>query len=421
MKDMLGRGEALSPREALKRVLDALPKTVPLSEEVPIEDAYGRVLAQAVNSLEDLPDFSRSTVDGLAVIAEDTFGASEGLPAYLKISGEVEMGQAPVFSIERGLCARIPTGGMLPQGANAVLMLEHANVIGETEIEALRPVAPGQNVIRKGEDAGKGELLLKEGALLRPQDIAAFAGVGITKIKVYEKPKVSIIVTGDEIIPPSEKMKPGEIRDMNSFTLAGLVLKEGGIPLKEGIIKDDYALLKEAFEKALLHSDMVLITGGSSVGQRDYTARLIAEKGEVLFHGVAMKPGKPTIGGLALSSSNDTKPVLGLPGHPAAVLVAFQVFARPVLRLISGLSERAALAGAGRLTARLSRDAASSVGRTQYLPVSLFIKDGALWAEPVPGPSGLIRTLIKGDGAIIIPEGRAGINKGEIVEVELFL
>jgi len=415
MKDMLGRGESLPPGEALKRVLDTLPPRTPQIEEIAIEEAYGRVLARPVHSPEDLPDFMRSTMDGFAVIAEDTFGATEGLPAYLKIAGEVKMGEAPAFSIKRGECARIPTGGMLPAGADAVLMLEHANEISETEIEALKPVPPGQNLIRKGEDAGKGELLLKGGCLLRPQDIAAFAGVGIIKVNVYKKPRVSIIVTGDEIISPSEELRPGCVRDINSFTLAGLIMREGGVPFKEGTVKDDYSLLNEVFEKALAHSDMVLITGGSSVGERDYTANLIAGKGRVIFHGVAMKPGKPTIGGIA-----GERPVFGLPGHPAAVLISFEVFVKPLLRRISGRLEKPALKGAGKVEAKISKDVASSVGRTQYIPVSLFLKDGNLWAEPVLGPSGLIRTLLKADGAIVAPEGRGGVNKGEMVEVELF-
>jgi len=415
MKDMLGRGEALPPDEALERVLDALLPRTPEVEEIPIEEACGRVLARPVYSPEDLPDFLRSTVDGFAVVAEDTFGATEGLPAYLKIAGEVRMGEAPNFSIKRGRCARIPTGGMLPPGADAVLMLEHANELGEAEIEALKPVAPGQNVIRKGEDATRGELLLKKGNPLRPQDIAAFAGVGIGKVEVYKKPRVSIMVTGDEIISYSQEMRPGCVRDINSFTLAGLIAREGGIPFKEGTVKDDYPLLKKAFERALGNSDMVLITGGSSVGARDYTANIIAEKGRVLFHGVALKPGKPTIGGLV-----EEKPVFGLPGHPAAVLITFEVFVKPVLRRLAGRTEKPTTEGAGKLQAKITKDIASSVGRTQYIPVSLILKNGELWAEPVLGPSGLISTLLKADGAIVIPPARGGVNKGETVDIKLF-
>lgn len=415
MKDMLGRAQALSPGEALKLLLAALPEAAPRVEEVQLLEAYGRILAHDVYSPEDMPSFSRSTMDGFAVRAEDAFGASETLPAYLKVIGEIKMAEAPSFSLRRGEAARISTGGMLPEGANAVVMLEHTNDIDPANIEILKPIAPDENVIKKGEDARKGELLLEKGRLLRPQDVAALAGVGISSVHVYQKLKVSIIGTGDEIISPSEELRPGTVRDINSYNLFGLLSGEGALPFREGIFRDDFTLLKGALEKALGRSDMVLITGGSSVGVRDYTANLISEKGRVLFHGVALKPGKPTIGGII-----ENKPVFGLPGHPAAVLICFEIFIKPVLRRLSGIKEKEALRKAGVIRAKLSKDVSSAVGRTQYISVSLSSSEDGLLAEPVPGPSGLIKTFIRGDGMIMVPSGRAGLNKGEWVDVELF-
>lgn len=423
IKDMLGRAEALPPGEALERLLKAASHTISerlaeeQEEEVAIEEAYGRVLAEELICPEELPPFSRSTVDGFAVPASNTFGATETNPAYLNIKGEILMAGAAGVVLEKGEAAKIPTGGMLPQGADAVVMLEHANQVDETLIEVLKPAAPGQNVIERGQDAKQGDIMLKRGSVLRPQDVAACAGVGITSLRVYKKPRVSIIVTGDEILPPSSgPLSPGFIRDINSYNLTGLLLKEAALPIMEGIFGDDYGVLKAALEAALAHSDMVLITGGSSVGQKDFTARLIGEKGTVVFHGVSLKPGKPTIGGII-----DNKPVFGLPGHPAAINVCFEVFIRPVLSLLRGVLPGVAPSVAGgTVSARLTKDISAGAGKTQYVRVSLFMKDGHLWAEPILGPSGLITTLVKSDGAVVVPPNRPGLNKGEIVEVKIF-
>ncbi len=412
---MLGRGEAVSPEEALKRIVSALPDVLPKTENVLIEDALDRIVAHEIASPEDMPPFTRSTVDGYAVDARDTFGASETAPAYIAFKGEILMAQAAPFPISRGEAARIPTGGMLPEGADAVVMLEHANETGGM-LEVVKPVAPGENLIKRGEDARKGEGLISKGHCLRPQDLAALAGTGITEMALFSRPVVSIIITGDEIAPAGEtELKPGFVRDMNSYTLSAMAKKAGGIAVKEGIVGDDFPLLKGAFERALSRSDMVLITGGSSVGTRDYTERLISEGGKVLFHGVAMKPGKPMLAGMV-----EGKPVFGLPGHPAAVAVCFDVFVKPVLRRLAGragsLRDRA-----GTVQARLSKGVGSGAGgRTQYIRVALFEKDGGLWAEPVLGPSGLIRTLVHADGVIIIPAGRPGMNRGEEAAVRIF-
>lgn len=421
---MLGRAEALPPEEALRKLLDALsPIPPPEPEELDIEACCGRVLAQEVRANEDVPSFSRSTVDGYAVDSRDTFGARETTPGYLRLEGEVRMAETPGFRLRRGEAAKIPTGGMLPEGADSVVMFEHANTVEPSTLEVLRPVAPGENVIGKGEDARAGEVILSPGDVLRPQDAAAAAGVGAARLAVYKKPVVPIISTGDEVVAPGVMpLPPGSVRDMNSYNLKALVDGAGGIGLRKGIFKDEYNLLRDALLGAMPGSEMILISGGSSVGVKDHAAKIISELGEIVFHGVALKPGKPTIGGfLLLNGAGRKKPVFGVPGHPAAVAVCFEVFIRPVLALLAGARQKKLREKFSRsATARLSKSVSSSIGRTQFVRVSLFEKEGELWAEPVPGPSGLINTFVKSDGAIVVPPERQGINKGEAVRVLLF-
>lgn len=430
MKDMLGRNGAVTPAEALEKVLSSIPQRPAFIEETALDEAFGRVLAEDVHSPEDLPSFSRSTMDGFAVDSKDTFGASETSPAYLTFSLEIKMAEEPLYRLKKGECAKVPTGGMLPQGADAVVMFEHCGFEhgnktlreGQSIIEVFRPVAPGENVIRRAEDAAKGDLILKAGSVLRPQDVAAAAGVGVPSLKVFRRPVVSIIVTGDEIVPPDAPMRPGCVRDINSYNLAGLAGSMGAVALREGIFGDDYGTLEKILADAASRADMVLITGGSSVGTRDYTARLISEHGEILFHGVALKPGKPLIGGILMDGKNkkNKKPVFGLPGHPAAVGVCFELFVKPALKRLAGAGDTSRESFSGVLRARLSRDVSSQPGRMQFIRVALDYKDGELWAEPVLGPSGLITTFTRSDGAAVCPAERPGLHKGELVEVRLF-
>ncbi|HXX57827.1 MAG TPA: gephyrin-like molybdotransferase Glp [Thermodesulfovibrionales bacterium] len=413
---MLGRESAVSVPEARERMTRHVIAGEPPSVLTTLDKAYQRILSEDVFSPEDLPGFSRSTVDGFAVTSSDTFGATEGLPAYLNVSHEILMGEEPSFRLLKGTASKIATGGMLPQGADAVVMLEHAQYADGGLIEVLKPVAPRENVISAGEDMKKGEVLLRKGHQLRSQDIAALAGVGIEEVKVYEKPKVSIILTGDEIVPLGRAVRPGQVRDMNSFTLAGLIRKNGGIPVKKGICKDVYEEIRNVVRESLDDSDMVLITGGSSVGTKDMTAEIIEGLGSpgVLFHGVTLKPGKPTIGAVV-----DGTPVFGLPGHPAAVAVCFEVFILPVLRMLTGREEKE-YQGQKRIRVRLARNISSSVGREEHVRIALEERDNELWAVPVLGKSGLIRTLVKADGTIVIPAPVRGLEEGEMVDVVLF-
>lgn len=407
------------PEEALNRIKNALSGRNLKTEIIPIESAYGRILASDIFSEEDLPSFDRSTMDGYAVKASDTFSARETSPVYLTLKGEVFMGVAPNFYINSLEAAKIPTGGMLPEGTDSVVMLEHVQHVSEDTIEVTKSVAPGENVIKKGEDIKKGTLLLKKRHKLRSQDIGALAGLGTVKVEVYKKPSVSIISTGDEIVPPNHKLGVGQVRDINSYTLSGLILEHGGLPQKKGIFKDRYEIIRDAIEESLKDSDMILISGGTSAGTMDMTATIIDDIAHffgsegVLFHGVSIKPGKPTIGGII-----NKKPIFGLPGHPAAIFVCFNIFVKPILDLLSGFEEEGYFSR--NIRAKMAKKVSSSAGREDHIRVKIEKKDGDFYAYPILGKSGLITTLVEAHGIVIIPPNKLGLDEEEEVEVMLF-
>ncbi len=417
MKDMLGR-DAVVNAETAREIFDknfTLPEI--LSEDISILDAAGRITAKDIVSPVDLPDFSRSSMDGYAVRAQDTFGATESLPAYLQIIGDVLMGEEPAIVINKGTAARISTGGMLPKGADAVVILEHTQTIDKNSIEALYSAAPGENIVQVREDIKKGEVLVKKGHKIRPQDIGAFAGIGIDRITVYAKPKVAVITTGNEIIDIKEDSRFGCVRDINSYYLSSLINSDGGVPIRKGIIKDDYSELRSAVEESLSEADVVILSGGSSVGARDLTAKVINDIGKpgVLIHGVSIKPGKPTIIGVV-----NKKPVFGLPGHPVAVGVSYGLFVKRVIRSLAGIVLKDVEFADRMVKARLLKNVASASGREDYIRVELRSENGELTALPILGKSGLISTLVKATGYIVIPENRLGIEAGEMVEVFLY-
>jgi len=416
MKDVLGRQETLSVQEAKKLLLKQVSGELKI-EEVELHDAYFRVLAEDIISPEDLPGFPRSTVDGYAVKAEDTYGASETMPVLLSVKGEVVMGKVPEFSVGSGETAYVPTGGMLPEGTDSVVMIEDTNKLDETTIEVYKAVAVGENVIQADEDIKKSEPILYKNKRLRPQDIAALSAVGISKLRVFAKPKVSIIATGDEIVPVDAPKTRAQIRDVNSYMLVGMVLSEHCEPIRFGIIADDKELLYDTVYKATEQSDVVLITGGSSVGTRDFTRDVIESLGEpgILFHGVQMKPGKPLMAGLVKG-----KFIFGLPGHPVAVGICFDVFVRPLLRKLSGIVENAAVPEKKITEAVLTTNVPSRFGRQEYVRVKLFKNNDTLFAEPIFGKSALIKTLVDADGVIVVPKESNGFYEGQKVEVILF-
>jgi len=414
---MLGRENVVDAETALGMLLGNLRADKLQEAKIKIGDSLGMVSSRDVISREDLPSFARSTVDGYAVRAENTFGASETIPAYLNLFHEILMSQKADFLLPKDSASKIPTGGMLPQNADAVVMFEHVQIIDKQMIEVMKPVAPGENVIQVGEDVKRGDIVVRQGQRLRPQDIGACAGVGVTEIAVYKRPLVSIISTGDEIVPAHISPETGKVRDINSYVISAMVSESGGIPIKKGIFRDEYKNLRGAIEAAMSDSDAIVLSGGTSVGTKDMAARIINDIGSpgVLFHGVSLKPGKPMIGGVIKGI-----PVFGLPGHPAAVLICFELFIRPVLHRLSGLKERWPQYSSRTVRARLSKNVASSQGREDHVRVMLEEREGELWAVPVLGKSGLITTLVRADGAIVIPLLKNGIEADEMVDVRLF-
>jgi molybdopterin molybdotransferase len=424
LKDMLGRSGVVSREDAL-RVLNEHFIMPDLSvEKISISSALGRVLASGIVALSDLPEFDRSTMDGYAVRSADTFGAAESRPALLNIVGDILMGTVTEREIARGEAMKIATGGALPSGADAVVMFEQTQPVDASSIEVVKAVGPLENVVRAGDDIKRGEVVLSPGHRMRPQDMSALASLGITRIEVFARPRVAIISTGNEIVPADSVPGPGQIRDSNSYNLEGLIAQAGGLPVKKGIIPDNYARLRETLEAAVSDCALVLMTGGSSVGTADLTAKVINDTGKpgVLVHGVSIKPGKPLVVGLVGAPQRHV-PVFGLPGHPAAVSICFDLFAKPVLARLTGEAPEPALEGVSpsrSVKARLSRSIPSSPGREDHVRVSLEKRDDGLWARPIFGASGLISTLVKAVGTVVVPVNKIGIEAGEEVEVRLF-
>lgn len=406
----------LPPEEARRLLLSHLPALEPDSETISVVHALNRVLAEDILAPQPLPDFERSTVDGYAVRAQDTFGASDSLPAYLTLIGEVPMGAAPAFEIGAGQCALIHTGGMLPAGADAVVMLEYTQPARENEIEISRAVATGENLIHIGEDVAQGQLILPKGTRLRPAEIGGLMALGLTSVRAARAVNVGLISTGDEVVDPSLSPRPGQIRDINSYSLGALVEKSGGVAKRYGIVRDQVQALKEAAAKALSECDAVVITAGSSASTRDMTAEVIHSLGQpgVLVHGINTRPGKPTILGVCQG-----KAVIGLPGNPVSALVNGYLFLVPLIEKLLGVRPRPKAMVQARLTVNLP----SQAGREDWWPVKLIAQpasSAAVYAaDPIFGKSNLIFTLAAADGLLRIAPEATGLSAGEMVEVML--
>jgi len=416
LKDMLGRAGIIGLSEAQDLLTERLSRcSGRTAEEIPLEQGLGRILAQDVVSSEDIPPHPRSVMDGYAVRAADTFGAAEGMPAYLRISGEVKMGEFPQVGPVLESCFTIATGGLLPPGADSVIMLEHTVQTGTEMLEIVKPVAPGENVIGRGDDVKKGGQLLKAGHSLRPQDLGLLAGLGITTLRVWKRVRVGLFSTGDEIVPFDENPPPGKVRDMNSVNLAALAREHGAVATSYGVVKDEEDPFLALAEKALRENDIVIFSGSSSVGSRDLGEKVVCTLAELLIHGVAIKPGKPVI----VAFSGD-KALFGLPGHPVSAAVAFDLFVRPVIESFAG-REASDLPGRRTVPAVCTRNMNSAGGRTDFVRVALTRKDsGVFEAHPVLGKSGALSTLVAADGFFRIEESSQGIEAGENVTVYLY-
>ena len=401
--------------QSRKQVLAHYESFSPVEEEeIRLDEALDRVPSRLLKSFEDVPPFPRSTMDGFAVRARDTFGASESLPGLFDIAGEAVMGKVPACSVGYGEAVRIPTGAMLPQGADSVVMVEYTQLIDDRTVEVFKIVAPGENIVDTGEDIRSGEDAVPRIRPLQPQDIGLLAALGFERLWVRRRPVVAILSTGDEVVPVGAKPTGGQIRDINGPALAALVRRQGAVPIEMGIVSDNRDELEARCLEGLEKADCVLLSGGSSVGTRDYALDVLAglPGAEVLAHGVAVKPGKPT-----LVVRAGSKALFGLPGHPVSALVIFHVLVKPLLNRLLGMNDPPM---PWNIRARISRNLASAQGREDYVRVTLFEEDGEQWAKPVLGASGLINTLVKADGLIRIDSHAEGLNRGEWVEVEPF-
>lgn len=378
----------------------------------------GRVLTQDVYAHDDVPLASRSGMDGYAVRAADTFGATENNPCYLTCVGQIEIQQPADFCLQPGQCAGIVTGGILPAGADAIVMVEYTHAMEAQCIEIRRAVPPGEYVMLQGEDARAGSIALAAGTLLRPQEIGLLAAVGVTHVDVYRQPVVAIFSTGDEVIPVENTPCIGQVRDVNSHTLAAMVRGCGGQPMALGIVKDNVDALEQALRKGLQKADIVLLSGGSSVGVRDLTVSALERLGdiEILCHGVALSPGKPLI----LARTPQGKMIWGLPGQVSSAQVVMTVLGQPFLRHLSGHTQPFAQELRPLCRAKLSRNVSSQQGREDYVRVRLEQRQGQMpLAVPLPGLSGLLRTLTAAHGLVRIPARREGLEQGQEVDVLL--
>lgn len=402
----------VAPEEARIRILQLV---TPLegTETIPTSDAVGRVLAEAVISPQTLPEFRRSERDGYAVRAADTLGASDTLPAYLKLVGEVVMARMASFEVGEGELAVVHTGGHIPEGADAVVMLEYTHRTGDAEVEVRRPVAVGENLIQPGEDIQTGDLIMPMGHRLREQDIGGLMAIGCSEVKVTRRPRVVVFATGDEVIPPDRDTGPGQVRDVNSYTVAALAERAGADAVRGGILPDDFDTILSHAQAALDDgADMIVLSAGSSVSVRDVTADVYNRLGEpgVLVHGIATKPGKPTILGMA-----GGVPLVGLPGNPVSAFVQFLMICTPILYQLQGAPVPQNLM----VRARLGANVASVAGREDYVPTRLIQQGGELVADPIFFKSNLIFTLVKANGLIRVPLDTTGLEAGDVVDVRL--
>lgn len=403
----------VTPGEALEILFNVLNPEVK-SEIVQTEQALGRVTTEDILSPQDLPDFKRSTVDGYAVLAKDTHGAGETLPAYLMIKDEVPMGDEPDFSLASQECALIHTGGMLPRDADAVVMVEDTQILESGEVEVFRAVAKGENVIEIGEDISAGDIVIPKGTRLRPAEIGGLMALGFTAVSTAIPPVIGILSSGDEIVSPSQKTKPGEVRDINSYTLAALIEDLGGDVVHYGIIADSRDEMLNALEKAQQECDHLIVTAGSSASTRDLTAEIMNTLGDpgVLVHGISIKPGKPTI--FAVSGE---KVMIGLPGNPVSALVIAIVLVSPIIEAYLGIRGSRPKPV---LSAELTVNISSQTGREDWIPVRVIrTPEGGFHAEPVFGRSNLIFILARSDGLIRIPAAATGLEAGTLVTVRL--
>ena len=401
----------VKPIEQALEIIDNHPTPLLSTVNIKTIDSLSRTVSTPITSSSDLPSFDRSTMDGYAVRATDTYGASQSQPSYLNLVSEITMGSIPKTKIKVGQAAKIFTGGMIPESADAVVMVEYTELIDSSLIEIIKPVAPGENIIKIGEDIKENDPVFEVGHVIRPQDIGGLLALGITQTPVFERPKIGVISTGDELVNPEIEPTKGQVRDINSYTVSSLIQKHGGEPIIFGINKDEFEVQFNSAQKALTECSLLVISAGSSTSSRDLTSQVISSLGEpgILMHGLAHKPGKPSIIG-----SVENKLVFGLPGNPVSAMIIFELLVKRAINNILRSTKKLITP----TQAILTTDIPSINGREEHVPVKLYnSQSGRLMAEPVFGKSNLIYTLIKSDGIVIVPINKSGIYSGDLVDV----
>ncbi len=396
-----------TPEEVLTLIQNEFAPLTDREELVPLDRALGRVLAADVAAGEYVPDFHRSTMDGYAVRAADTFGCTDAIPAILTQVGKIAMGEDAAMVLGSGQCAAIPTGGAVPEGADAVVMVEYTEDYGDGTVGISKTVAPGSNMIFRGDDVHPGKVILRKGRVLGSQDIGALAAIGCVQVPVEMPLTVGVLSTGDELVGADKAPGPGQMRDVNSPMLAAMLQAFGVRVIPYGIVPDREELLRGTVENALCECDAVLLSGGSSVGEKDAACKVLGELGQLLLHGIAIKPGKPTI----LAKAGE-KPLVGLPGHPVAAWFITKLFVLPLLARLTGRQEAHYT-----VTAKVTENISANHGRAQYHCCKLEYRDDGLWAHPIRGKSGLITTLAGADGYFCISRDCEGLPKGAEVQV----
>ena len=398
---------------AREKMMKAIGDWTVESERVRISEAMGRVLSEDVLSRYPVPEFRRSSVDGYAVKAKDTQGATENLPVFLEVVEEVQMGQGAKSVIISGQCAYVATGGMIPEGADAMVMVEYCESFDEDNIAVYDAVSPGRNLVGIGEDMLADTIFLSRGVVVRAQEIGALASAGIRDVSVYKKMRLTVISTGDELVDASTTPELGQIYDINTYALVALAEKHGFSVVHSVVLKDEEQLLKETVREAMNFSDMVVVSGGSSQGKKDVTAKVMDElcTPGVFTHGLALKPGKPTIGGYDTESRTI---LIGLPGHPVAAMMVFELIGVWIVEELTGKKKRK------EIRASMETNVASAPGKATCQLVELIEGEEGYLARPIFGKSGLITTLTRADGYTMIDVNKEGLKPGEVVKVQLF-
>ncbi|WP_050739164.1 gephyrin-like molybdotransferase Glp [Acetobacterium bakii] len=397
--------------EMKKIIRDTFGNLKLATEKISINNGLGRVLGTDIVSAMNVPHFNRSVVDGYAVKLTDIQGASSAIPGFLRITGEVDMGKETHLLLNQGETIYVPTGGMVPVGTEAMVMIEYTEKLGDHDLAIYRNAGANENMMLVGDDIKIGEVAFEKNHLLRPQDIGVLSALGYLEVDVLKLPRVTIISTGDEIIRPGEVPKPGEVIDINTPALGAVTQRLGALMISMSYARDDAGVIQKAVEAALINSDMVVLSGGSSMGEKDYTVKVIDVLGKVLFHGLSIKPGKPTILGVV-----DGKPVVGLPGQPASAIIVYMIMLREFMTVFYGQDHFKYQTVQGTLMENVH----AAPGRRTFQTVAIKDSDGSIEVRPTHGKSGMITLLSYSDGYIEITENEEGKNAGNFVKVTLF-